>query len=633
MKRIIKRLPCFLVVLCLLTAFMPQTALAAGTGKSMQQISADNPGGGISNVEHYTRTDDASYWRVRFDPNVPASSSTACSGTMEVQSFAADEKKPLSENGYSLPGYDFAGESFAGGAWDTGPDNMEISRAITFTYSFKPVLTITAINQEYEYNGEIQGPGDTVYEDPAEIAEVIRVEGLKDGDAVSSVILDGQGKDVGEYDLVPSGAAIYRDGINVTDNYEITYVNGKLKITSPAASYTVSFSAGGSGTMEDVTGVSGEYTLPKCLFTAPENKTFDCWLVDGEEYAEGGSIIVDEDTTVTAKWKDVPPAHVHSLKLVEEEEATCTGDGNTAYYVCDECGLWFEDATALVEITDKSSVIIKALGHKWDKGTVTKEPTETEDGIRTYTCQNDSSHTKEEIIPATGHEHSLTKVDAVRATCTEAGNTAYYVCDSCGLWFKDADGKTQITNKSSVAIKALGHKWDSGVVTKEATYTAEGIRTFTCLNDSSHTKTEPIPKKERQSSGSSDRDSSSPVVRGAWDQDASGWHYRENGTLVSNAWRFLSYNSLNYWYYFGENGIMQTGWLDWKENRYYLYPVSDGWMGRMLTGWQLIDGKWYYFETAAGSTQGRMYRSERTPDGYYAGADGAWDGNPANAGR
>ena len=198
---------------------------------------------------------------------------------------------------------------------------------------------------------------------------------------------------------------------------------------------------------------------------------------------------------------------------------------------------------------------------------------------------------------------------------------------------KDADGKTQITDKSSVAVKALGHKWDSGVVTKEATYTAEGIRTFTCLNDSSHTKTEPIPKKERQSSGSSDGDSSSPVARGAWDQDTSGWHYRENGTLVSNAWRFLSYNGRNSWYYFGENGIMQTGWLDWKENRYYLYPVSDGWMGRMLTGWQLIDGKWYYFETTAGSTQGRMYRAERTPDGYYAGADGAWDGNPANAGR
>ena len=27
-----------------------------------------------------------------------------------------------------------------------------------------------------------------------------------------------------------------------------------------------------------------------------------------------------------------------------------------------------------------------------------------------------------------------------------------------------------------------------------------------------------------------------------------------------------------------------------------------------------------------------MYRSERTPDGYYVGADGVWDGKPAEAG-
>ena len=47
-------------------------------------------------------------------------------------------------------------------------------------------------------------------------------------------------------------------------------------------------------------------------------------------------------------------------------------------------------------------------------------------------------------------------------------------------------------------------------------------------------------------------------------------------------------------------------------------------MGRMLTGWQQIDGKWYYFEAELGKNQGRMYRNERTPDGFYVGADGAW---------
>ncbi len=129
-------------------------------------------------------------------------------------------------------------------------------------------------------------------------------------------------------------------------------------------------------------------------------------------------------------------------------------------------------------------------------------------------------------------------------------------------------------------------------------------------------------------SASDDKDSSFKS-NDSWSNTASGWKYLENGTPVAGTWRFLSYNGLNYWYYFDESGLMKTGWLDLNDRRFYLYPVSDGWMGRMLTGWQQIEGKWYYFETAAGKDQGRMYRSEKTPDGYYVGSDGTWDGRPA----
>ena len=69
---------------------------------------------------------------------------------------------------------------------------------------------------------------------------------------------------------------------------------------------------------------------------------------------------------------------------------------------------------------------------------------------------------------------------------------------------------------------------------------------------------------------------------------------------------------------------MQTGWLDWNGNRYYLNPKSDGWQGRMLTGWQFIDSKWYFFEPDEGKDQGRMYCSESNSEGYYLGPDGAW---------
>ena len=70
---------------------------------------------------------------------------------------------------------------------------------------------------------------------------------------------------------------------------------------------------------------------------------------------------------------------------------------------------------------------------------------------------------------------------------------------------------------------------------------------------------------------------------------------------------------------------MQDGWLSWNGSRYYLFPISDGWRGRMMTGWQLIDGTWHYFETVPGRNQGHMYRSESTPDGYIVDENGVWN--------
>ena len=91
--------------------------------------------------------------------------------------------------------------------------------------------------------------------------------------------------------------------INVTANTTVTAVWEDI----PAPTYTVSFAAnGGTGTMADVTGVSGEYTLPANGFTAPANKQFKAWSVGGNEKAVGDKITVTANTTVTAVWEDIP---------------------------------------------------------------------------------------------------------------------------------------------------------------------------------------------------------------------------------------------------------------------------------------------------------------------------------------
>ena len=57
--------------------------------------------------------------------------------------------------------------------------------------------------------------------------------------------------------------------------------------------------------MADVTGISGEYTLPACTFGAPSGQQFKTWSVGGVEKAAGDKITVTADTIVIATWENI----------------------------------------------------------------------------------------------------------------------------------------------------------------------------------------------------------------------------------------------------------------------------------------------------------------------------------------
>ena len=68
--------------------------------------------------------------------------------------------------------------------------------------------------------------------------------------------------------------------------------------------------------------------------------------------------------------------------------------------------------------------------HTWDTGAVTKKPTCTEDGLKTYTCTG-CKEIRLESIEKTGH---ITVIDeAVAVGCESAGKTAGSHCSVCGL--------------------------------------------------------------------------------------------------------------------------------------------------------------------------------------------------------
>ncbi len=110
--------------------------------------------------------------------------------------------------------------------------------------------------------------------------------------------------------------------------------------------------------------------------------------------------------------------------------------------------------------------------HNWNSGSVTKQPTCTATGVKTYTCRT-CGVTKTESIAAKGH------TPGPAATCLSA-----QTCTVCGVQL----------------ASSTWHKFDSGTITKRPTCMEEGIRTYTCIY-CGHTETEPVSRSNSHTPG------------------------------------------------------------------------------------------------------------------------------------
>ena len=201
------------------------------------------------------------------------------------------------------------------------------------------------------------------------------------------------------------------------------FVSMNTTSQTPKQKYTLLFDGnGGSGSISNQTVTMGDkFTLPSCTFTREgyrcigwnvcrnADKTWYVvkhgWLtqqqiteqkLEKKLYANDSSAQYVFDSSWTqgcstvstytfhAVWEQLP--HEHNY-VRQERPATCTQDGFVKY-VC-ACGSSYNEA------------VYPALGHAWDSGKVTKQPTATETGVRTYTCTRCNA-TKTETIPATG---------------------------------------------------------------------------------------------------------------------------------------------------------------------------------------------------------------------------------------
>ena len=356
---------------------------------------------------------------------------------------------------------------------------------------------------------------------------------------------------------------------------------------------------GGTGTMDDQKVTKNEVTKLKTHTFTREDHSFKDWNTredgSGTSYSENAEVTLNENLILYAQWSKVEK-HNHKFEKVEAVEAGCETDGNKSYYRCtdENCDEWYEDASLSVRITDKSSVILKATGHKWDDGDITKEATYDEEGVKTYICLNDPSHTKEETIPRLSSSSSSDS-----DSDSDSGDS----------------GSSSSSNDSDSSSSDSGSSGGSGSKNNSVRKQVLGANRNVKSN---------VPSNHQVETGLPASD-----VGGKWiyNSDSDTWLYmKSDGTLAKKEWLSLDYNGLRYWYYFNDDGNMHTNWFDYKGERFYLMPKKDGWLGRMATGWKNIDNKWYYFDILPGSSQGRLHRSTVTPDGHTVGADGAWNG-------
>ena len=187
-------------------------------------------------------------------------------------------------------------------------------------------------------------------------------------------------------------------------------------------------------------------------------------MLDATTYATLDKYLLQANDRINFYYVNCPTEsgdHDWTENTAKRQEPTCTADGS-AFYSCSTCG-----GTK----TEK----LPATGHQYG------EPAWTWSGYEsasaTFTCANDASH--EETVAA-----AVTSAVTKEPTCTEDGLRTY----TASVTF----GEKNYTDTKTEGIKATGeHVWDNGVVTTEPTCTAKGVKTYTCTKCSA-TKTEEL---------------------------------------------------------------------------------------------------------------------------------------------
>ena len=177
-----------------------------------------------------------------------------------------------------------------------------------------------------------------------------------------------------EFTLYPETGFVPRGYINgKAGNTSTVEANSTIKLEVKVKSeegVTYQWYSASGDFVEDK--LEGETTPVLSVAIAKESEEYQCLVTKGNE----------------RKWVyfELEVCDHTDIEVLPAVPATCEKDGLTEGKRCKECG------ETIVE-----QEVVKATGHKWDNGIITKPATATETGVKTFTCTV-CKKTKTEVI-------------------------------------------------------------------------------------------------------------------------------------------------------------------------------------------------------------------------------------------
>ena len=406
----------------------------------------------------------------------------------------------------------------SGGYWTTGNDGTvtaftgEGTPADNFIHydATNNVLTLhnAVIKKELDYSESIQGgtyiPGSAigVFHQNGAAELTIQLEGTNTIAEVSNgIYVLASSNSTGDASLTITGngslnASASQRGIMVQSNSS----DAALKIENAKVTATAS-SFGDGVSVQSKNDSSVSLTVDGGSLTATGGGNYGAGI--RFQFGSGGS--GSGTPTVTVSNNAIVRASGNAGGIATN--ATAATPSGTGIVFDGSIGTVYGDVTLQEDLTinegesltigDGASLTVPEGTTLTNNGTVTTEEGGTLTNNGSLVCNHHfggtATCTEKATCDLCGAEygdflpHSLTKTEAKAPTCTGAGNEAYWTCGSCGKYFSDASGNTEITEDSWI-LNPIGHDWMDAVYTWSddgSTCTA----TRTCKHDSTHTET------------------------------------------------------------------------------------------------------------------------------------------------